>query len=513
MRWLQTALRALFDWADRLASAAFARENPLALLGALGWFFFWIVTVSGIYLYIFFDSGVTQAYASVEELTHAQWYAGGIMRSLHRYASDAMVVVLLLHVAREFAHDRLNGARWFTWFTGVPLVWLLFAAGVSGYWVVWDRFAQYVALATTEWLDTLPFFGESIARNFLHQDALSGRFFSLLVFIHIAVPLFLLFGMWIHIQRLNQPAVNPPRRLALSLLAALVVLSLVAPAESQGPANLDEVVTRVGLDWFYFGVYPLQDIYPGAGLWAALALATLVLLVMPWLVPARRRHIAQVHLEGCNGCARCAADCPYSAITMAPRMDGASFDREARVDAARCTGCGICVGACPTATPLARRSAVRPGIELESLAVAQLRDQTLAATAALTGDARILIYACRECGPLRRPQDPALAVIELPCVGALPPSFIDLVLSRRHADGVIVAGCAENDCRERLGVAWTQARLARIRDPWLRLRVDSVRLASLWAGAVTTRHLPAVVTRLRDALASEQPARHGRLDN
>ena len=70
---------------------------------------------------------------------------------------------------------------------------VLFAAGVSGYWVVWDELAQYVAVATTEWLDTLPLFGEPIARNFLHPSTLGSRFFILLVFIHIFVSLAMLF--------------------------------------------------------------------------------------------------------------------------------------------------------------------------------------------------------------------------------------------------------------------------------------------------------------------------------
>jgi quinol-cytochrome oxidoreductase complex cytochrome b subunit len=102
----------------------------------LGWFFYWIVIVSGIYVYVFFDTGVTQAYQSVEHMTHAQWYAGGIMRSLHRYASDALVIVMMAHLVREFAMDRYRGKRWFAWLTGIPLLWLVYGCGISGYWLV-----------------------------------------------------------------------------------------------------------------------------------------------------------------------------------------------------------------------------------------------------------------------------------------------------------------------------------------------------------------------------------------
>lgn len=175
-RLLRTGFEYVEDWFDVVFGA---KWNPFYQLGALGWFYYWVVVISGIYLYIFFDTGVTQAYESLEYLTHEQWYAGGIMRSLHRYASDALVVMMMVHLLREFAMDRFRGPRWFAWFTGVPMLWLVFAAGISGYWMVWDQLAQYIAIATAELFDSLPFFGESIARNFLSDEKLSGRFFYL----------------------------------------------------------------------------------------------------------------------------------------------------------------------------------------------------------------------------------------------------------------------------------------------------------------------------------------------
>ena len=37
----------------------------------------------------------------------------------------------------------------------------------------------------------------------------------------------------------------------------------------------------------------------------------------------------------------------------------------------------------------------------------------------------------------------------------LPPSFVDFALSRKLTDGVMIAGCAENDCFHRQGNEWT----------------------------------------------------------
>ncbi len=494
--------RAGLESAESLFDAVFTPDwNPLYQLGALGWFFYWIVAASGLYLYAFFDSGITDAYESVERITNVQWYAGGVLRSLHRYASDALVIVMMLHLVREYVMDRLHGPRWFAWVIGVPIMWLVFAAGISGYWVVWDKLAQYVAVATAEWIDALPLFGEPIARNFMSASTLSSRFFTLMVFIHIAVPLMLLLLMWIHINRHAHAKVNPPRGLAFGTLAALVVLSLVRPAVSQGPANLDSVPAVVGLDWFYLPLYPFLDKYPGAVTWALLGAATLLLLALPWL-PRKRPVAAVVDLDNCNGCERCAVDCPESAVLMAPRSDGSAYVLEAVVDPALCVACGICVGACPTATPFRRRSALKAGIELPQLPLLELREQSLSRCRDLEGDDRVIVYGCGHGVDLSAIVDRSVAAVELPCVAMLAPSFIDFMITRQHVDGVFLTGCRAGDCYERLGARWTEQRIAGERDPYLRRRVPRERIEIFWAGvdggAVLAEKLAAFRARLRD---------------
>ncbi len=236
MAMFKRLLRAGFGGAETVLSKAFPPAwNPLLNLGALGFFFYWIITVSGIYVYIFFDTGITQAYASIEYMTHDQWYAAGVMRSLHRYASDGLVVVMLLHLTREFALDRMRGVRWFSWVTGIPVLIMVYVAGISGYWLVWDKLAQYVAIVSTEWLDMLPFFGQPIARNFLAPDALESRFFTLMIFMHIAVPLIALFVLWLHLQRVAKPRINPPRGLAVG--SGAVAAGVVAGISGNQPCT------------------------------------------------------------------------------------------------------------------------------------------------------------------------------------------------------------------------------------------------------------------------------------
>jgi CDP-4-dehydro-6-deoxyglucose reductase, E3 len=282
-------LRLAFMQAEALFNRAFGDKlNPLYHLGALSFYLFWIVGGTGLYLYAFFDTSVVGAYRSVQALTHDQWFAGGILRSVHRYASDAMVVTMLIHLLRYWAYDRLRGFRWFSWVTGVVLLWLVFAAGVNGYMLPWDQLAQFVTQASFEWMDWLPGFGGTLIRNFIYDHSVSDRLFSLLVFIHIGVPLFTLLLMWVHVQRVPKATTQPPRPIAVSVALMLLLLALVQPVVSQGgPATLAVTPTVLSFDWFLLALYPLVYVWPVAAVWGFVLGGSALLALAPWLPPRR----------------------------------------------------------------------------------------------------------------------------------------------------------------------------------------------------------------------------------
>ncbi len=338
MRALQRALRAGFMHAEALFNRAFGDKlNPLYHLGSTIFFLFWVVGATGLYLYAFFDTSVDGAYRSVQALTEGQWYAGGVLRSVHRYASDAMVAAMAVHALRYFAFDRLRGYRWFSWVTGVGLIWLIYAAGANGYMLPWDRLAQFVTQASFEWMDWLPGFGGSLIRNFIVPASVSNRLFSLLVFIHIGVPLLALLVMWVHVQRVPKAQTQPPRPIAIAVLTMLLVLALVQPVLSQGgAANLAVAPTELELDWFLLALYPLVYAWPLAGVWALVSVGTLLLLAMPWL-PPRRGSRNQTHLTLHPGAVAVTARSGETLLEAGLRA-GLPLPYDCRAG-----GCGLCV--------------------------------------------------------------------------------------------------------------------------------------------------------------------------
>ncbi len=291
LRVIQRVGQSVFQGADAVFNRVFGEHlNPLYHLGALSYFMVWVVVATGLYVYVFFKTGVNEAYASVEYLSVDQWWLGGVMRSVHRYASDAMVLTMLLHFLRHFLFDQYRSFRWFSWVTGVFVLWLVYASGVNGFMLPWDHLAQFVTVGTAEWFDALPIFGGTLVRNFIYEGAVNDRLFSLLSFIHIGLPLGLLLLLWVHTQRVPRASVMPPRRLAVYATVALVALSLVLPVRSQGgPADLGAVVASVEMDWFYLPVYALLYRWTPAQVWMLVGGISALLLLAPWLPPKRAR--------------------------------------------------------------------------------------------------------------------------------------------------------------------------------------------------------------------------------
>src|SRR5690606_27485791 len=112
-----------------------------------------VLLATGAYLLLFYRIGAP--YASMERITEQAWL-GRWIRTLHRYAADALLVAVGVHALRMFAQRRAWGPRVLAWVSGLVLVFALFVCGWTGYVLVWDTHAQVLAVAGARLLDVLP---------------------------------------------------------------------------------------------------------------------------------------------------------------------------------------------------------------------------------------------------------------------------------------------------------------------------------------------------------------------
>jgi cytochrome b6 len=109
-------------------------------MGGLVLFFFGIQMATGLLLLFYYQPSVSDAYSSVEYITH-HVSGGALVRNLHAWSASAMIFFLLVHMLTAFAMKAFAKPREITWVTGVALLVLAFAFGFTGYLLPWNQIA------------------------------------------------------------------------------------------------------------------------------------------------------------------------------------------------------------------------------------------------------------------------------------------------------------------------------------------------------------------------------------
>lgn len=479
---LDAALNRLYGW----------RGNPLYHSGVIATLLLVVVTLTGIYLLLFYRIGAP--YASVRRITE-DLFLGAWMRSLHRYASDAVIAAALIHALRMWFQRRTWGARALAWLSGVFLLFLIFLSGWTGYVMVWDVQAELLAREGARWFDVLPLFSEPISRTFDGTRPLPGAFFFLNLFAHVAIPVGAGLAMWLHVARNARPVLVPPRALTLAVLGAFSLAAALFPVSMAAPADLYRTPLEAPYDLWYSAFLPLTRSLRSGLVWLVLLGVAAVVCTVPWLQRPRtevRPGASVVDPRSCTGCEQCRLDCPYEAITMVPRTDGRPT-LLARVDSSLCTSCGICAGSC---APMGIGPAGKTGKDQLSrlklyLAMHPIREREV-----------MLLVCGRGVGGIGRRVDlDGAPVYTVPCAGNLHTSVVEYLL-RAGAGGVLVASCPPRDCWNREGPIWLEQRLFHGREAELQDRVDRRRVRTVYAGEAERGLVSAALAVFRADLAA-----------
>ena len=316
--------------------------NPFYHLGTLTIFMLIVLIGTGIYITLIYRPGLDVAYQTVEKID-STWF-GSLIRSMHRYASDGMIVLIVLHMLKMLVSDRFSGQRWLAWTSGWIMLAMVWLTGTMGYWLIWDQRAQWM----TEYM--MEYLAGSSGLTYVAPDLASRTFsnFVIIIFLHVFIPLIGFLGIYIHSLRLSRERWWSPRWVSIQAVVGLVILSLLKPAQSALPADLSQLIQSVPMDAFYLGFLPLIDLWGNLIFWGLAILVGGSLFLLPWLASGRNPGPATVTDPKCTGCNICYAECPFDAIRMNDRNDSSGYHKLAIINEAQCTGCGICVGACPT---------------------------------------------------------------------------------------------------------------------------------------------------------------------
>lgn len=453
--------------------------NPLFHTGTITLFLLFVILGTGVYLTMFYQFGFEASYVAVSNIESN--FVGRIVRALHRYASGGAVIFALLHGWRTFFQDRFRGPRWLAWVSGIGMAAIFWLIGISGYWMIWDQRAQVLNQTLINLLKNSRIGTAFLVNNLVTNKAESGWIFILLITsIHLGLSALVGLFYWLHIKRLSRPKWLPPRSLILIISSLLVIAAVLIPVgmlASIGPTQLPESISA---DLFFLFYLPAGLNWQPLILWGSSILLIALAIAIPWLLKGKTRPPIIVDSERCTGCTLCAKDCPYKAIEMVERQDESRHKFLAKIDSKMCVACGICVGTC---TPRAMTFGDRPA--------EPLWEETLARISELSGEPVKLVFTCerhayqggnshlRGEAAHRDEGGPLMQIVPLPCIGMAHPNLATQALEA-GASEVHFIGCPPEDCANREGNVWMQARLDRQRLPKLKSSYAKASIFSSW---------------------------------
>ncbi|HEY78057.1 MAG TPA: hydrogenase iron-sulfur subunit [Dehalococcoidia bacterium] len=161
-----------------------------------------------------------------------------------------------------------------------------------------------------------------------------------------------------------------------------------------------------------------------------------------------KRNSLKVKVDAnlCIACGNCVFFCPYNAAEL-KSPGGITFDLDA------CRGCGLCVAMCPATA-----------LELENWEQERI-SQLISRFSSEMKSPKILTFRCQWASfpPLNGEPAPNIRFIDLPCASRVD-RFHILEAFQKGVDGVMVAACSEDDCKQERASGKAQHSVATLSD-------------------------------------------------
>lgn len=178
--------------------------NIFYCFGGITFVCFLIQVATGFAMTFYYRASVTEAFDSIQFLM-TQVNFGWIIRSIHRWSSSMMVLMMILHIFRVYLTGGFKKPRELTWITGVILAIVTVSFGVTGYSLPWDQVGYWACKIVTGVPEAIPIIGTKFVEllrggSSVGQNTLT-RFYSLHTFILPVITLILMLAHFLMIRK------------------------------------------------------------------------------------------------------------------------------------------------------------------------------------------------------------------------------------------------------------------------------------------------------------------------
>lgn len=283
-------------------------------LGGLSVFLFLVLAVTGLLLTFFYIPTPDDAFDSLQVIAF-QVPFGWLMRNLHYWAAQGMVIVVALHMLRVIFTGAYKAPRRANYLIGIALLAGTLLLDFTGYVLRWDDGTRWALVVGTNLVKETPLIGEALYQTIVGGSDIGAattiRFYAWHI-LGLAVPLLILTGWHAFKVRRDGGIAHRPRTgdhapridraqlvraestAMLIVTTGLIVLSVVAPAPLGPIVDLPARPDKAQAPWFFLWVQALLRSIPAV--WAGVLIPIGLLMVLgavPYLIDRKTTGVAE----------------------------------------------------------------------------------------------------------------------------------------------------------------------------------------------------------------------------
>ncbi|MSP25006.1 MAG: c-type cytochrome [Myxococcales bacterium] len=255
-----------------------------------------VQAVTGLLLMTAYQPSATTAWSSVMYVSY-ELRAGWLVRALHHYGAQAMIVLLAAHLGQTAWYGAYKKPRELNWLLGLAPMGITLALALTGYLLPWDQKGYWATRVATNIAGSVPAIGPALQRLLLGGDDYGHLTLTRFYALHVGLLPFLLFVVLAaHIALFRRHGVTAPERadpartepfyprqlwrdLLVSLGVLVVLFALAARhhgAPLDGPADpASDYPARP--EWYFLALFELLKFVPGRLEWVAAVILPLLL--------------------------------------------------------------------------------------------------------------------------------------------------------------------------------------------------------------------------------------------
>ena len=236
-------------------------------------FVFVLQMITGFMLWSAYSPSTRTAWESVFYIQN-EMYMGNIVRGIHHFAAQAMVVLMAIHLVQVVIDGAYRAPREINFWLGIVLMLIVLGLSLTGYLLPWDQKGYYATQVTTNIMSATPVVGEQV--QLLAQGGPEYGHLTLTLFfaMHAGILPALLVGflaLHIYAFRRHGLTVHDPNHApettfwpdqvlrdavaCLAVLAVVLLLAIFKGAELSAPADPSVKFDAARPEWYFLFLF------------------------------------------------------------------------------------------------------------------------------------------------------------------------------------------------------------------------------------------------------------------